>query len=104
MNDMATKKTTYIRIPHLKGLIITVEKKKKDDPIGGAAYVERLCSEEYRLVLPLPIKGKVTAGHLVHEIVHILQYIVEDNIMSFIHEREHLAYIAGYIFDEVCKI
>ncbi len=96
-------KQHIIKIPHLKTQIV-VEKKKKGDLDEASAYSKRLCSEEYVLTLPLPIKGKITAGHLVHEIIHILQYIVEDNSMSFEHEREHLAYIAGYIFAEVCKI
>lgn len=96
-------KETIIKIPHLKTQVVVI-KKKKGDLDGAAGYAERLCAEEYKLVLRLPIKGKVTAGHLVHEIIHILQYIVEDNNMSFVHEREHLAYIAGYIFDEICKI
>lgn len=97
-------KDHIIRIPHLKNLIIVVKKKQKGDLDDSAGYAKWLCADEYQLVLKLPIKGKVTASHLVHEIIHILQYIVEDNHMNFIHEREHLAYIAGYIFDEVCKL
>ncbi len=99
-------KPHIIKIPHLKNYIVVVEKKRKDDTTApnAIAYSQRMCAEESKIVLPLPIKGKVSAGHLVHEIIHILQYIVEDHNMSFIHEREHLAYIAGYIFEEVCKL
>lgn len=92
-----------IKIPHLETQIVIV-KKTKGDIDGAAGYAKRLCPGEYELHLKLPIRGKVTAGHLVHEIVHILQYIVEDNNMDFIHEREHLAYIAGYLFKEICNI
>ena len=97
------KNEYIIKIPHLKTQVVVV-KKKKGDLDDAAGYVKRLCPEEYVLTLKLPIMGKKTASHLVHEIIHILQYIVEDNNMSFVHEREHLAYIAGYLFDEVCKI
>lgn len=98
-----SKNPSIIRIPHLKTRVV-VYQKKKGDLDGAAGYAKRLCSEEYELHLRLPIRGKVTGGHLVHEIIHILQYIVEDNSMSFCHEREHLAYIAGYLFDEICNI
>lgn len=97
------KNPAIIKIPHLKTQIF-VYNKKKGDLDEAAAYAKRICAEEYELHLKLPIRGKVTAGHLVHEIIHILQYIVDDNNMSFCYEREHLAYIAGYIFDEICKL
>lgn len=97
------KKEHVIKIPHLRTQIV-VQKKKKGDMDDAAGYVKRLCAEEYVMTLKLPIKGRKTASHLVHEIIHILQYLVDDNNMSFSYEREHLAYIAGYIFDEVCKI
>lgn len=92
-----------IKIPHLKCSVF-IYKKHKDDLPDAAGYAKRLCAEEYELHLKLPIKGKVTAGNLVHEIIHILQYITEDNNMTFEYEREHLAYIAGYLFSEVCSI
>ncbi len=95
--------TTIIQIPHLKTQVV-VKKKRKGDLDDAAAYSKRLCAEEYVLTLPLPIKGSKSAGHLVHEIIHILQYIVEDGNMSFTFEREHMAYIAGYLFDEICKL
>lgn len=97
------KKQYIIKIPHLKTQVVVIPK-KKGDLDEAAGYAKRLCAEEYELHLKLPIKGKITAGHLVHEIVHILQYIVEDNNMSFCYEREHLAYIAGYLFDQICKL
>jgi hypothetical protein len=96
-------KERIIKIPHLKTQIVII-KKRKGDLDDAAGYAKRLCPEEYHLTLQLPIKGPKSAGHLVHEIIHILQYIVEDNHMDFIHEREHLAYIAGYIFNEVCSL
>lgn len=96
-------KEHIIKIPHLKTQVVVL-KKKKGDLDDAAGYAKRMCSEEYELHLKLPIKGPKTAGHLIHEIIHILQYIVEDNNMSFIYEREHLAYIAGYLFDEICKL
>lgn len=96
-------KERIIKIPHLKTIIV-VNKKLKGDLDDAAGYAKRMCAGEYELTLGLPIKGPVSGGDLVHEIVHILQYIVEDNNMSFCFEREHLAYIAGYIWDEVCKL
>lgn len=96
-------KDYIIKIPHLKTIVV-VKRKQKGDLDDAAGYAKRICAEEYQLVLKLPIKGVITAGHLVHEIVHILQYITEDNHMSFVHEREHMAYIAGYLFDEICKL
>jgi hypothetical protein len=92
-----------IKIPHLKTQVV-IKKKRKGDLDDAAGYAKRLCPEEYELTLRLPIKGPKTGAHLVHELLHILQYIVEDNNMSFIHEREHLAYIAGYLFEEICKL
>lgn len=92
-----------IKIEHLKTVII-VTKKRKGDLAEAAAYAKRMCAGEYELVLPLPIKGKVTAGHLVHEIIHILQYIIEDNNMDFTKEREHMAYIVWYLFEQICKL
>lgn len=97
------EKEHIIKIPHLRTQIVVI-KKKKGDLDDASAYVKRLCAEEYVLTIPLPIKGKKTASHLVHEIVHLIQYIVDDNNMSFSYEREHLAYLSQYIFDEVCKI
>ncbi len=96
------KEERIIKIPHLKTQIVIV-KKKKGDLDDAAGYTKRLCAEEYVMTLQLPIKGKKTASHLVHEIVHILQYLVEDNNMSFCYEREHLAYIAGYLFEQICN-
>jgi hypothetical protein len=96
-------KEYIIKIPHLKTKVV-VMKKKKGDIDDAAGYAKRMCAEEYHLVLKLPIKGPKTASHVVHEIIHILQYIVEDNNMSFVHEREHLAYIAGYLFEQICEI
>lgn len=92
-----------IKIPHLDYRVF-IEKKKKGDLDAAAGYVKKMCVGECLMVLQLPIKGQVTAGHLVHEIIHVLQYIAEDHNMSFCYEREHLAYIAGYLFEEICKI
>lgn len=97
-------KEHIIKIPHLGDTTIVVSKKLKGDLDDADGYAKRMCAGEYELVVRLPIKGKVTAAHLVHEIIHILQYIVEDNHMDFLNEREHMAYIAGYLFEEVCKI
>jgi hypothetical protein len=97
-------KNHIIKIPHLKA-IVTVKKKKKGDRDNAAGYARRVVAgDEYELTLQLPIKGMKTASYLVHELVHILQYIVEDNGMSFTHEREHLAYIADYLFLEICSL
>lgn len=99
------KPKKVIKLPHLGDVLIMVYKKTKDDECPDAdGYVKWLCAEEIELHVKLPIKGKISAGHLVHEIVHILQHIVEDNCMTFLNEREHLAYIAGYIFEQVCDI
>lgn len=97
------KKEHIIKIPHLETTIV-VTKKLKGDMDQANGYARRECVGEYELVVKLPIKGPATASDLVHEIVHILQYIVEDNNMTFIQEREHMAYIAGYLFEEICKI
>lgn len=99
-----SKQKKIIKIPHLPNLNIIVYKKEKGDLDEAGAYSQRMCAEEYNITLKLPIKGPKTASDLVHEIIHILQYICEDWHMNFINEREHLAYIAGYIFDEICDI
>lgn len=96
-------KKHIIKVPHLRNEII-VRRYKKGDLEHAKAFAKKVCPELYELVLPLPIRGKETATTLVHEIIHLLQYYVKDNYMSFTHEREHLAYLAQYIFEEVCKI
>lgn len=98
-------KKNIIKIPHLNVQIVVdnIKKDSKYRDIKPDAYTERLCSEEYRLVIP-PVRGKKTASILVHEIMHIIQHLVEDNNMRFSHEREHMAYIAGYIFEQVCDM
>ena len=102
--------TTIIQIPHLRTQVVVKKYKKgwvddKGKSLDDAdGYTTRLCPEEYTMTLKLPVRGKKTASNVVHEIIHILQYIVEDNSMDFTREREHLAYIAGYLFMEICNI
>lgn len=97
------KKEHIIKIPHLK-VNVVVRKKEKGDIDASAAYTRRVCAGEYEIVTALPIKGPISAGHLVHEIIHVIQHIVDDHNMSFSYEREHTAYLAGYLFDEISKL
>lgn len=97
------KKGHIIKIPHLKATLV-VYKKGKGDRDYADGYSRHVCPGEYELTLKLPIKGKVTGSFLTHEIIHIIQFIVEDHTMSFLEEREHLAYLAGWLFLEICNI
>lgn len=96
-------KTSVIKLPHINYTVV-VEHKKKGDLDGAAAYTRHVSPDESLICLKLPIKGPITAGHLVHEIMHVLQNIHEDRHMSFAHEREHMAYIAGYLFEQISKL
>lgn len=103
MKKKKRSKETILKIPHLN-YVVVVRKFKNGDLDNVEGYSKRVSPEEAILCVPLPIKGQVSAGILVHEIVHILQYICEAHNMTFEFEREHMAYIAGYIFKEVCKL
>lgn len=97
-------KSKVIKLPHISYTVV-IEQMTKANDIGNAdGYTEYVCAEECRMVLKLPIKGPKTASFLVHEIVHVLQNICSGSHMTFENEREHTAYIAGYLFEEICKM
>lgn len=97
------KKLHILKLPHLNYTIV-VEKKKKGDRDESDAYTKRVSVEESLICLPLPITGPVRQAHLVHEIMHVLQNICEGDNMNFLEEREHMAYIAGWLFTQISKI
>ena len=98
------KKDIIIKLPHINFTVV-VEKMTKNNSIGNAdGYTKHISTEECLMVLKLPIKGPRTASFLVHEIIHVLQNICEGSNMTFLYEREHMAYIAGYLFEEICKL
>lgn len=92
-----------IKLPHLKARVF-VRDKVKGDRDHADAYVERRNVGEYRITIPLPVKGRKPEATLVHEIIHVLRCLVEDHEMYFEKESEHMAYIAGYLFEEICKM
>ncbi|MDE2102083.1 MAG: hypothetical protein KGL39_32860 [Patescibacteria group bacterium] len=77
-----------------------VEKKKKKDHESAQAYVKHMCKGEVKIVLPFPL-GEKRHNVLVHEIIHVLQYICEDSTIDFVAEMEHMAYIADWLFDAI---
>lgn len=93
-----------IKLPHI-GYTVVVEKLTKKNAIDGAdGYTKYVTGEECLMVLKLPIKGPKTASFLVHELIHVLQNICSGSNMTFLYEREHMAYIAGYLFEEISKL
>lgn len=92
-----------LKIPHI-GYTVVVEQKKKDDRPGASAYTKMVYNAESLMVLPLPINSKKKNVVLVHEIIHVLQNICEGSNMVFLQEQEHMAYIADWLFQEICKI
>lgn len=99
----AAKGTTILKLPHLD-YIVVIERKKKDDLKDAGGYTKYMHAGESMICLPLPIRGKKSASIAVHEIIHVLQNICEGSNMKFLNEREHMAYIADWLFDEICKI
>ena len=63
------------------------------------AITKRDTSNQSTIYINLPLKEK-DSGSLIHEIVHVLQYICEARHIDFISEMEHTAYIAHYIFNK----
>lgn len=97
-------KEVVIKIPHINYRVV-IEKMTKANAIGNCdGYTKWVTPEESLMVLKLPIKGAKTASYAVHEIIHVLQNICEGSNMTFLMEREHMAYISGYLFDEICKL
>lgn len=97
------KRGGTLKIPHIDYVVVVENKKKGDLPEAGG-YTKRMFAGECLLVLPLPITGPKKAAILVHELVHVIQNICEGSNMNFLYEREHMAYIAGWLFEEICKL
>jgi hypothetical protein len=96
------KNLHVIKIPHLNYRVV-VEEKRKDDHPECYAYTEHVVEGETRLCIPFPI-GKKRTAHLVHELIHVLQWIARDRELRFLFEEEHLAYLADWLFDEIMKL
>lgn len=98
-----SKKDVVLKIPHI-GYTVVVRHKQKGDLDDAGGYTKYMYSAESEICLPLPITGPKRASILTHEIVHVLQNICSGSNMDFLKEREHMAYIAGWLFDEISKI
>jgi len=91
-----------IKIPHLDYTIV-VENKDKGDRDHSDAYTKHVCYGEVLLKIKMPI-GPTRASYLLHEIIHILQFICEDKGMSFTTEIESMAYLSDWLFKEIIKL
>lgn len=63
------------------------------------AATERDSRDSATIYIPLPV-SRNDMPTLVHEIIHVLQYICESRHVDFIQEQEHMAYIANHIFNQ----
>lgn len=100
---MPKVKAHTFKIPHIAYTVV-VEHKQKGDREGAWAYTKKMSNSEAVICIPLPIKGAEHSSYLVHEIVHVLQHICEGSHMNFLEEREHMAYIADWLFVEINKL
>ena len=99
------KKSIKIKIPHLKYTVFILDKSKavgitKEYLKTRNACAVRVNNTTATVFIKMPVK-QLQFPLLVHELVHVLQYIARDRDMDFIQEQEHFAYIMHYILNQV---
>lgn len=86
-------------------MVRVVDKKKlnKEDTKRFAHFV--CCAEDTdksnaTIYIDFPIR-KNTLPSFCHELIHVMQYICAHRYISFVDEKEHIAYMYNYILNEV---
>ena len=90
-----------ININHLGYVVYIKERSKFVGDNTSVAIAQQDTKDQSTIFIELPIR-KINLSILAHEITHVLQYICESRGIDFKEEKEHMAYIMQYIFNEVC--
>lgn len=88
-----------IELPHI-GYTVHIKDRRVSKRAASTmhAATERMSAHSATIYIPLPLKRQ-DEPTLVHEIIHVLQYICESKHIDFVQEQEHMAYIANHIFN-----
>lgn len=107
MNFKAFKKKAHkiISIPHLHRTRVFLLDMKylRGIEIKGPAYTCRMSNDDIVVCLvdiEKSLKSKRFVSILAHEFMHVIQHLCEQFCMTIEEEREHTAYIMGYLMDE----
>ena len=90
-----------IQIKHL-GYTVKVKPRKshKTSPEWMLFVTERTDANTSTIFIDSPVKTSDIPS-VIHEIVHVLQYLCADRGIDFSQEQEHTAYIAQHILNEI---
>lgn len=92
-------KKKKILIPHIHYTVTVI--------CGGKAPVDlqnalawAVSDGKYGCRVYLP-KGRILAGDLAHELIHVLQFIALERNIDFTMEREHFGYLMHWLMGEI---
>lgn len=89
-----------VYLPHINYTVLIKKRGVcKKAPAWMKAVAEKTSPNSATIYIKLPI-SRNDYPTLVHELIHVLQYICASRNIDFTAEQEHMAYIGNYIFNK----